>query len=249
MTTSMNTNRTQVSATGRSSPAQSPGHTARTRIPLDQPPSLHLLRADRRRQVVRRLRQYYAAVRLPATVHHRRTSLDFTMRPRHVGLGSRRISRFSRRLLPCMLGVSDLAGYQRSSPRRNIGCRLPLSPTGSAPRTKSISRLNTQPALSPVNASPPLLRAPPHDSGSSRLARPLTFETFIQYNLPVYPGAQETDHEHCVVDHSGAAGAPLSVRRWNEAGPADRRNDKADGDAGSVPEIPRRSRSVGWARS
>jgi hypothetical protein len=27
------------------------------------------------------------------------------------------------------------------------------------------------------------------------LARPLTFETFIQYNLPVYPGAQEKNHE------------------------------------------------------
>ena len=187
----MNTNRTQVSATGRPCPALSPGHAARVCIPLDQPPSLHLLRADQRRQFVRRLRKYYAAVRLPATVHHRRTSLDFTMRPRHAGLGSRWISRFSRRLLPCMLGVSDLAGYRRSLPKRNIDCGLPLTPTGSASRTESISRLNTQPALSPVNASPPLLRAPPHDSGPLRLARPLTFETSIQYNLPVYPGAQE----------------------------------------------------------
>src|ERR1700687_3218134 len=75
------------------------------RIPLDQPPSLHLLRPDHKRQLVRRLRRYYAAVRLPATVHHRRTSLDFTMRPKPTGLGSRRISRFSRRLFPCMLGV------------------------------------------------------------------------------------------------------------------------------------------------
>ncbi len=187
----MNTNRTQVSATGRPYPALSPGHAAHPCIPSDQPPSLHLLRAGRRRQFVRRLRQYYAAVRLPAAVHHRRTSLDFTMRPRHAGLGSRRISRFSRRLLPCMLGVSDLAGYQRSLPKRNIDCGLPLTPTGSASRTESISRLNTQPALSPVNASPALSRAPPHDSGPSRLARPLTYETFIQYNLPVYPGAQE----------------------------------------------------------
>ena len=191
MTISMNTNRTQVSATGRPFPALSPGHAARARIPFDQLPSLHPLRSDQRRQFVRRLRRYYAAVRLPATVHHRRTSLDFTMRPRHAGLGSRRISRFSRRLLPCMLGVSDLAGYQRSWPKRNIDCGLPLTPTGSASRTCLISRLNTQPALSPVNASPCGLLHPTHDSGSSWLARPLTFETFIQYNLPVYPGAQE----------------------------------------------------------
>ena len=187
----MNTNRTQVSATGRPCPALSPGHAARARIPLDQPPSLHLLRADQKRQVVRRLRQYYAAVRLPATVHHRLTSLDFTMRPKHAGLGSRRISRFSRRLFPCMPGVSDLAGYQRSSPKWSADCGLPHSPTGSASRTSIISRLNTQPALSPVNASPRGLLHATHDSGPSWLARPLTFETFIQYNLPVYPGAQE----------------------------------------------------------
>ena len=172
MTTSMNrnTNRMQASATGRPCPAQSPGLAARIRIPFDQPPSLHLLRADRGRQFVRRLRRYYAAVRLPAAVHHRRTSLDFTMRPKRARLGNRRISRFSRRLLPCMRGVSDLAGYQRSSPKRNVGCGLPLSPTGSASRAYGISRLNTQPALSPVNASPRGLPHATHDSGSSRLA-------------------------------------------------------------------------------
>ena len=180
----------QASATGRPCPAQSPGLAARIRIPFDQPPSLHLLRADRGRQFVRRLRRYYAAVRLPATVHHRRTSLDFTMRHNRTSLGSRRISRFSRRLFPCMPGVSDLAGYQRAWQKRHDGCDLPLLLTGSASRTESISRLNTQPARTPVNASPSLLRAPPHDSGPSWLARPLTYDSFIQYNLPVYPGAQ-----------------------------------------------------------
>ena len=181
----INTNRMRGSATGRPSPAQSPGHAARIRIPFDQPPSLHLLRSDRKRQFVRRLRHYYAAVRLPAVVHHRRTSLDFTMRPKHDCLDGRRISRFSRRLFPCMLGVSDLARYQRPLPKRYIGCGLPLLLTGSASRTESISRLNTQPALSPVNASPAPFRAPTHDSGPSWLARPSTYETFIHYNLPV----------------------------------------------------------------
>ncbi len=190
----MNTNRIQVSATGRPCPALSPGHAARACIPLDQPPSLHLLRADQRHQFVRRLRRYYAAVRLPATVHHRRVSLDFTMRPRNAGLGSRRISRFSRRLLPYMPGVSDLAGYQRPLPKRNIGCGLPLLLTGSASRTESISRLNTQPARYPVNASPRGLLHATHDSGPLRLARPLTYDSSIHYNLPVYPGAQGDKH-------------------------------------------------------
>jgi len=87
MTISLNTNRMRVSATGRMCPAQCPEPAARTHIPFDQPPSLHLLRAALRRQFVRRLRQYYAAVRLPAPVHHRRTSLDFTMRPKRARLG------------------------------------------------------------------------------------------------------------------------------------------------------------------
>jgi hypothetical protein len=44
-------------------------------IPLDQPPSLHRLRSRLRRRFVRRLLRYYAAVRLPIIVHHRRSSL------------------------------------------------------------------------------------------------------------------------------------------------------------------------------
>jgi len=179
----------RVSATGRMCPAQCPEPAARTHIPFDQPPSLHLLRAALRRQFVRRLRQYYAAVRLPAPVHHRRTSLDFTMRPKRARLGGRRISRFSRKLFPCLLGVSDRAGYQRPSPERCVGCGLPLTSTGSASRTKPLSRLNTQLTLSPVNASPDRSLRMTHDSGPLLLARLLTYDSFIHYNLPVYPGA------------------------------------------------------------
>src|SRR5712671_1574122 len=109
------------------------------RLPFGQTPSLHLLR-HRRTGLVRGLRRYYGSVRLPASVHHRRTSLDFSMRPQRAGWGERRISRFSRRLLPCMPGASDLAGYQCPSPRRNIDCGLPHSPTGSASRALGISR-------------------------------------------------------------------------------------------------------------
>src|SRR6266404_4434371 len=182
-------------------PVQCPVRVLPRRLPFGQTPSLHLLRhwfVGNKCQLasfVRGLRRYYGSVRLPTSVHHRRTSLDFSMRsiPSGSGVDERRISRFSRRLLPCMPGVSDLAGYQHSSPKWSADCGLPLSPIGSASRFNSISWLNTQPALSPVNASPPLLRAPPHDSGPSRLARPLTFETFIQYNLPVYPGARERE--------------------------------------------------------
>jgi hypothetical protein len=55
--------------------------------PFDQTPSLHSLRhrhchfVRRCADFVRGLRRYYASVRLPASVHHRRTSLDFPMPP------------------------------------------------------------------------------------------------------------------------------------------------------------------------
>ena len=138
---------------------------------------------------VRGLRRYYGSVRLPASVHHRRTSLDFSMRPKGAALGGCRLSRFSRKLLPCLPGVFDRAGYPRPSPERSVGCGLPLAATGSASRTKPFSRLNTQPALSPVNASPDGLLHPTHDSGPLWLASPLTYDSSIHYNLPVYPGA------------------------------------------------------------
>ena len=99
----MNTNRMQVSATGMSYPVLSPEHAARACIALDQPPSLHPFRPDRKHQFVHRLRWYYAAVRLPALVHHRRTSLDFSMRSQRAGWEERRISRFPRKLFPAAL--------------------------------------------------------------------------------------------------------------------------------------------------
>ena len=49
------------------------------RLPLGQPPSLHHL-LSLSPGLVRRLRRYYETVRLPETVHHRGTSLDFPMR-------------------------------------------------------------------------------------------------------------------------------------------------------------------------
>ena len=210
----------QVSATGRSNPVLSPEPAARSCIAFDQPPSLHPFRADPQHQFVHRLRWYYAAVRLPASVHHRRTSLDFSMRSQHAGWEERRISRFSRKLLPCMPGVSDRAGYHRASPNRHTGCCLPPASTESASRVRLLSRLNTLPALSPVNASPSPLRAPPHDSGSLWLASPLTYDSFIHYNLPVYPGALRqslTPHGACFCTKSALVGkvaaSPPDVRR------------------------------------
>ena len=185
----MITNRMQVSATGRPYPTLSPEPAARAPIPFDQPPSLHLLRSDLRHQFVRRLRRYYAAVRLPAPVHHRRTSLDFSMRPKPpawvvAGSPGSRASCFHACLgsptsrdtnVPCQDGPLVVA--------------FPTPEPGRHPEPCPFSRLNTQPTLSPVNASPNGSLHPTHDSEPLWLARPLTYDSFIHYNLPVYPGA------------------------------------------------------------
>lgn len=48
-----------------------------------------------------------------------------------------------------------------------------------------ISRLNTQPARSPVNASPPTLQSSAHDSGPSWMANPSMYDTFNHNTSPV----------------------------------------------------------------
>src|SRR5262250_3174305 len=60
-------------------PALSPERVTLGRVPLGQPPSLHRFRC-RSLGIVRRLRRYFGAVRLPTSVRHRRASFDFPPR-------------------------------------------------------------------------------------------------------------------------------------------------------------------------
>ena len=121
---------------------------------------------------VRELRRYYEAVRIPMTVHHRRASLDFTVRTpsAFAAVATHGTSRFSRRLIGCMLKVSDPAGSHSFSPLRNCGCCLPHISKVSAPRFNILSGLNTWPTSNPVNASSGPSQAHPHDSGSLSMA-------------------------------------------------------------------------------
>ena len=134
--------------------ALSPGRVLLAQIPLDQFPSLHLLR-HRLAGFVRRLLRYYGAVRLPMPVHRQRASLDFPARPAASAAGGHRTSRFSSKVFPYMPGVSDPAGPGRISRSRCVRYCLPHPPTASASRSCALSRLNTQPARAPVNASAP----------------------------------------------------------------------------------------------
>ena len=53
-----------------------------------------------------------------------------------------------------------------------------------------ISRLDTSPIRTPVNASPTPLRASTHDSGPSWVATPSMCGSFTRFSTPVYPGAR-----------------------------------------------------------
>ena len=160
-------------------------HVVSVQFPFGQSPSLPPFR----RQLpgfVRGVRGYYGTVRLPRSVHHRRTSLDFPMRPVALSaLGGPRLSRFSRKVFPCMRGVFDRAGFQSILRWRCPGCGLPHSSTASAPRSSSLSRLNTQPVRAPINASTPSLWTAPHDSGPVWVAKPSPYDSFIHNTLPV----------------------------------------------------------------
>src|SRR5580700_5958735 len=177
---------------GRAFPALSPERVALGRVPLGPSPSLHCLRC-RSLGFVRQLRRFYETVRLPASVRHRRASFDFPIRSAVLSSADRRgISRFPDKVLAYMHGVSDRAGSWHPLRWRCTQCCLPTISRASASRSTCclrsracISRLNTRPVRSPVNASTLPSRTAPHDSGPLWSPTPSTYETFIHYTLPV----------------------------------------------------------------
>src|SRR5207302_741498 len=181
--------------TERVFPARGPGRVLLGQVPFGQTSSLHPLR-NRLPGVVRELLRYSRSVRLPRSDRHRRASLDFPMRPKATfALGELGISRFPREVLPYVHGVSDRAGLQCTSRYRCTEWGLPHLLTASASRRKVLTRLNTRPARSLVNASTPPSRAAPHDSGPMWVATSHSYDSFIHYTSPVLTGAQGDGHE------------------------------------------------------
>src|SRR5437867_2245294 len=86
--------------------------------------------------------------------------------------GEAGLSRFSRKKLPYVRRVSDRAGLGSGSRCRGWPMWPSASHNGVGAPECPISRLNTAPVRAPVNASPPLSRVAPHDSGSSWVADP-----------------------------------------------------------------------------
>jgi len=109
---------------------------------------------------------------------------------------------------PHMRGVCDRARPEHTLRERRTRCCLPSIPRTSAPRSTCclrsrglISRLNTQPVPSPVNASTPSSRTTPHDSGPLWFAIPSTFETFTHTTLPIFTGTLQQDRTPIVFIH------------------------------------------------
>ena len=166
-------------------PALCPGRVLPVRVPLGQTPSLHPLRRGRLR-VVRRLRRYYGPVRLPRAVHHRCTASGLS----DAAPGAIRRGRLGD--LP-VLAHGDSARARGLRPRRaarrlaiTTTCVWPsASDNGVGALVDLISRLNTLPERTPVNASPPSSRTAAHDSGTSWFATPSTLDSFIPFSMPV----------------------------------------------------------------
>ncbi len=173
----------------RTYPAQGPGCVTLRRISLGQSPFLHCLRRSLA-SFVRQLLRYYGIVRLPILVHHRITSLDFPMRSPYPLYGNEyRISRFPHIVFPYMprSPTAQSPNVSRDSDSSCIAFRMTHG-VGTLEFT-SISRLDTRPIRTPVNASAMTLLPPPHDSGSVWIATPSPYGTFIHYTMPVLTGA------------------------------------------------------------
>jgi hypothetical protein len=100
----------------------------------------------------------------------------------------------------CMHRVLDRAESKSVSRYRRPQFCLPTISTASALRSDhrlcdgvSISRLNTWPIRTPVNASSAPLRTPTHDSEPVWVANPSPYETFIHITLPVFTGAPKSE--------------------------------------------------------
>ena len=129
-----------------------------------------------------------------------------------------RISQFLCKEFPYVLGVSDRAESDHALRSRHSQCCLPSISTASALRTTKsrLTRLNTRPACTPVNASDMPLPTYPHDSGPVWFARPSLYGSCIRYSLPVLTGASErkpTSSRFATGAVSSAA-SPMAIRPW-----------------------------------
>ena len=79
--------------------------------------------------------------------------------------------------------------FRRLAILRCLPCCLPHSRTRSARGTMQISELNGWPACSPCPCHTQDVTVLSVGFGAEWLARPFSYDSFIRYSRPVYPGA------------------------------------------------------------
>ena len=179
---------------------------------LGRPPSLHALRRQLP-AIVRTLRWYFAAVRLPTNVHG--------------GLRAHALLHPTRRAIcdACRWGLPVLARgvsmHAWGLRLRRVRDRLAIAPAAVWPSVTwydvgtpdaIISQLNALPTCAPVNASVVALRLATHDSGSGWVATPFLCDAFIHDSTPVYPGAHH-GLLNCAECGSGMRSSPWPASR------------------------------------
>ena len=108
------------------------------------------------------------------------------MRPFYTSTkGRHRISRFPCMVFPYAPRSPTARGLDMSRVNDMPGVAFRLTHTVSTPELTCISRLNTWPARTPVNASAMALLPPPHDSGPMWLATPSSYDSLIHDTLPI----------------------------------------------------------------
>ena len=160
------------------------------RVSLGQPPSLHHLRGSRRTGTF--VRGFFGTMRLS----------DFPLPYIPYPLGVPRVDLsdpFRGRFWDLPVPVQDVSVRARGLRPRRVQTCLALTTRPMLPSATShgvgtldfnrISRLNTRPAFSLVNASAMALLPPPHDSGPMWFAKPSSYDSFIHDTLPVLTGA------------------------------------------------------------
>jgi len=135
---------------------------------------------------VRGLRRYYGTIRPPRFVHHWRVSLDFPTRPARPS-GPANLGSPGSRARCFRTCTGSVTARDSGAPRDNgaPGVAFRISLRRRHPGGKVLSRLNTRPVRTPVNASTMPSRATPHDSGPLWAANPSTYDSFIHYTSPV----------------------------------------------------------------
>ena len=161
----------------RSSPALCPDCGRLTAVPLGPGPFLPVLRR-KLPSIVRALLRYYGPVRLLTRVHVQRAAFGLP-EPAPTEVRARvRPPRFRTKDVSTCMGSPTARGPSHASHLRMDDVAFPSPERSRHLGIRPVSQLNTQPMVTPVNASRTPSRVAAHHSGPERLARPCSVVDF-----------------------------------------------------------------------